>query len=66
MKLLFENWRKFISEANENFPYQIYCDMDGVLVDFEAGAVQRINRDIEDENVPLLNSPSMNPMSINF
>jgi len=51
MKLLFENWRKFISEANENFPYQIYCDMDGVLVDFEEGAVQRINRDIQDENV---------------
>jgi len=51
MKLLFENWRKFISEANEKFPYQIYCDMDGVLVDFEVGAVQRINRDVQDENV---------------
>tara|TARA_Y100000310_G_scaffold322769_1_gene382227 strand:- start:56 stop:727 length:672 start_codon:yes stop_codon:yes gene_type:complete len=51
MKLLFENWRKFISEANEKFPYQIYCDMDGVLVDFEEGAVQRINRDVQDENV---------------
>jgi hypothetical protein len=26
-----------------NFPYQVYCDMDGVLVDFMTGAVQRIN-----------------------
>ena len=51
MKLILENWRKFINEANEKFPYQIYCDMDGVLVDFEEGAVQRINRDIQDENV---------------
>jgi len=25
------------------FPYQIYCDMDGVLVDFMTGAVRRIN-----------------------
>jgi len=51
VKLILENWRKFINEANEKFPYQIYCDMDGVLVDFEEGAVQRINRDIQDENV---------------
>jgi len=45
MKLLLENWRKVLKEEQE-FPYQIYCDMDGVLVDFEKGVVDQINRDL--------------------
>ena len=39
MKLLLENWRKFLKEEQE---YEIYCDMDGVLVDFELGVVEYI------------------------
>ena len=39
MKLLLENWRRFLKEEQE---YQIYCDMDGVLVDFELGVVEYI------------------------
>ena len=29
---------------------QIYCDMDGVLVDFEGGIVKYINEDLKDES----------------
>ena len=44
MKLLLENWRKFINEEQE---YEIYCDMDGVLVDFELGTVEYITSDLK-------------------
>tara|TARA_B100000287_G_scaffold256672_1_gene241281 strand:- start:280 stop:921 length:642 start_codon:yes stop_codon:yes gene_type:complete len=43
MKVLIENWREFIKEQKE---LQIYCDMDGVLVDFEQGVVDQINDDL--------------------
>jgi FMN phosphatase YigB (HAD superfamily) len=43
MKLLLENWRKYLKEDNEKFPYQIYCDMDGVLVDFESATSKILN-----------------------
>ena len=45
MKLLLEGWRQRLSE--QKLP-QIYCDMDGVLVDFEAGVVEQLNKDIHD------------------
>lgn len=45
MKLLLESWRD-LTEATEQLP-QIYCDMDGVLVDFEAGVVEQINKDLD-------------------
>ena len=42
-------WRSFLSE-NEEIPYQIYCDMDGVLVDLEAGIEETlVFADIEDD-----------------
>jgi len=44
MKLLLENWRRFLKEEQE---YEIYCDMDGVLVDFEKGAVEYITAALE-------------------
>jgi len=43
MQLLLENWRENLKEDQE---YQIYCDMDGVLVDFEEGVVNYITSKI--------------------
>ena len=44
MKLLFENWRQYLKEESNAFPYQIYCDMDGVLVDLIGGVLDRIQK----------------------
>ena len=46
MKLLIENFKSFINEQETRLP-QIYCDMDGVLVDFERGIVDQINKDLQ-------------------
>ena len=51
MKLLLENWRKHIIIKEEKGKHQIYCDMDGVLVDFVKGAVEQINQDIKNEDL---------------
>ena len=48
MKLIYEKWRRFINEQESEI--QIYCDMDGVLVDFEGGIVKYINEDLKDES----------------
>ncbi|HCC42870.1 MAG TPA: hypothetical protein DEQ32_00645 [Gammaproteobacteria bacterium] len=48
---MFNNWRKFLTEAQQA-PHQIYCDMDGVLVDFVRGALMQINKDIKDVSLP--------------
>ena len=48
MKLLLENWREFLKEEQT---YQIYCDMDGVLVDFVKGVVEQVNKDLKDSTI---------------
>jgi len=45
MKLLLENWREF---SKEEQAYHIYCDMDGVLVDFVKGVVEQTNKNLKD------------------
>tara|TARA_Y100000034_G_C6836629_1_gene378159 strand:- start:91 stop:699 length:609 start_codon:yes stop_codon:yes gene_type:complete len=49
MKLLFENWRKYLNyvPSERTQTYQIYCDMDGVLVDFIGGAVNYITNKLQ-------------------
>jgi len=51
MEKYLKNWQNYLQEGNESFPYQIYCDMDGVLVDFETGALEQINLDLKDKNI---------------
>ena len=46
MKLLLENFQSFVNEQEQTLP-QIYCDMDGVLVDFEKGIIDQINKDLD-------------------
>ena len=39
--------------ARDQYPLQVYCDLDGVLVDFEKGATEAINLDLQDpDRVP--------------
>ncbi len=50
MKLIIENWRKYLAEAQQA-PHKLYCDMDGVLVDFVTGAINQINEDVNDKQL---------------
>jgi 5'(3')-deoxyribonucleotidase len=47
---MIEEWRAFLKEQQNQLP-QIYCDMDGVLVDFEQGVVNQINVDLLDDSI---------------
>ena len=51
MKLLLKNWRQYLNEEENTFPYQIYCDMDGVLVDLISAVLEKANRDADDEKL---------------
>jgi len=51
MKLLLENWREYLNEEEKPFPYQIYCDMDGVLVDLVGAVLETANKDATDERL---------------
>ena len=42
------------NNAVVNYPHQVYCDMDGVLVDFENSAVDKINETLKDLSHPLI------------
>lgn len=46
MKLLIENWRKFLNEEMQD-KYQIFLDMDGVLVDMTEGVVDTVNTNLQ-------------------
>jgi len=46
MKLIFENWRRFLNEQ-EKKPIHIFFDMDGVLVDFAGSLANRINDNLD-------------------
>ena len=48
---MYKGWLNFLNEEQNRLP-QIYCDMDGVLVDFEKGVVDQINIEILDDSIP--------------
>lgn len=48
---MYTSWLKFLNEERNRLP-QIYCDMDGVLVDFETGVVNQININLLDNSIP--------------
>ena len=48
---MYTSWLKFLNEEQNRLP-QIYCDMDGVLVDFEKGIVAQINLDLLNDGIP--------------
>ena len=53
MKLLFENWRKYLNEQAELSPEsKIYCDMDGVLVNFTDYTMALVNDLIAGGDIP--------------
>ena len=43
MRNVFKKWRLFEANEIKSFPYQIFCDMDGVLVDFMKGTLEAVN-----------------------
>jgi len=45
---VYPSWLNFLKEQQNLLP-QIYCDMDGVLVDFEKGVIEQINQDLVDD-----------------
>jgi hypothetical protein len=49
MKLIFENWRKYLNyvPSERAQTHQIYCDMDGVLADFVGGTVVHITNKLQ-------------------
>tara|TARA_Y100000034_G_scaffold14997_1_gene15785 strand:+ start:1049 stop:1816 length:768 start_codon:yes stop_codon:yes gene_type:complete len=46
VKLLLENWRTFLNEEIKD-KYQIFLDMDGVLVDMTEGVVDTVNTSLQ-------------------
>jgi len=52
MKKLIEYWDMYLNnQYNMPFPYKIYCDMDGVLVDLVGGVLKEANLSVEDEQL---------------
>ena len=46
MKLILENWRKYLKEGAENSSLHIFFDMDGVLVDLVTTLANKMNKNL--------------------
>ena len=38
-----KSFKQFLAEEEKKKSYQVYCDMDGVLVDFIGGVMEELN-----------------------
>jgi len=55
MNKIFQNWKRFLCENDDlegkgaqSFPFRIFCDMDGVLVDLAGGILEEAHQDTTD------------------
>jgi len=48
---LVKEWKKFLLKEDKDKTYQIYCDMDGVLVDLVGAVLQTAQKDTENEKL---------------
>jgi hypothetical protein len=65
MKAILENWRGYLLKETPRYDasFQLYVDLDGVLINFEGGVVDAINGDIEDPSrVSLEHRPAFDKM----
>ena len=65
MKAILENWRGYLLKEtpHDDASFQLYVDLDGVLINFEGGVVDAINGDIEDPSrVSLEHKPAFDKM----
>ena len=46
-----KEWKKFLLKEDKDKTYQIYCDMDGVLVDLVGAVLQTAQKDTENEKL---------------
>ena len=52
LKEFIDRFKTFLAEEKRGGKkLQIFCDMDGVLVDFEGGIIDKINQDIKNEEI---------------
>ena len=43
MKNVMKNWKRYLNEQGGSEQYQLFSDMDGVLVNFEGGVLEYMN-----------------------
>ena len=43
MEKVMKNWKRYLNEQEGSERYQLFCDMDGVLVNFEGGVLRFMN-----------------------
>jgi len=48
MEKVMKNWKRYLNEQGGSEQYQLFCDMDGVLVNFEGGVLEHMNQRLQE------------------